>query len=171
MKILKARLGSILRKIIILLKRPLHNSNKLTKSITFEKMGVINLYKGSFVDDKLLLTGSFEPQITRIMRSIVNSGNVCIDIGANIGLHAVLLSKLVGSKGFVYAFEPVPYNIKKLNTNLILSGCNNVKIISKALADSNGEKSMYIVSEDNENQGSSSLVMNEFLSQEGLLTR
>lgn len=175
MKILKeicpSWLASILRKIIILLKRPLYKSNKLTESITFVKGGVINLHKGSFVDDKLRLTGNFELNITRIMRSIVNSGNVCVDIGANIGLHTVLLSKLVGSKGFVYAFEPVPYNIKKLNTNLILSGCDNVKIISKAVADSNGEMAMNIVSEDNFDQGSSSLVMNEFLSQEGSLTK
>jgi FkbM family methyltransferase len=169
-KILPNWIIEILRKAVILRKKSIYKNNKLTKTVSFIEGGLVNLYKGSFVDDKLIFTGSFEPNISRIMRSIVNTGDVCIDIGANIGLHTILLSKLVGDKGKVYAFEPVPYNIKKLNTNLSLSGCTNVNIVDKAVADSNGEMVINMVPEDGFDQGSSSLVMNEVLSEKGLLT-
>jgi FkbM family methyltransferase len=41
-----------------------------------------------------------------IMRQFVRSGDVVFDIGANIGLHSIVLSRLVGPQGKLFAFEP-----------------------------------------------------------------
>lgn len=167
-KILPNSIIGILRKALILLKKTIYKNKKLTKTVSLMEGGggLVNLYQGSFVDERLISTGSFEPHISRIIRSIVNTEDVCIDIGANIGLHTILLSKLVGDEGKVYAFEPVPYNLKKLNTNLSLSRCNNVYIVDKAVADINGEMVINMMHENSYDQGSASLVMNEFLSEE-----
>src|SRR5438067_1581983 len=36
---------------------------------------------------------------------------IVFDVGANFGIHSLLYSKLVGEKGKVFAFEPLPDNI------------------------------------------------------------
>jgi FkbM family methyltransferase len=41
-----------------------------------------------------------------VMRQLVLPGDTAFDIGANIGLHSVLLSKLVGADGHLSIFEP-----------------------------------------------------------------
>ena len=43
-----------------------------------------------------------------IMRRVVKAGYVTYDVGANIGCHTALLSRLVGPRGLVVAFEPNP---------------------------------------------------------------
>ena len=40
------------------------------------------------------------------MRRVVARGDVVIDIGANLGIHTVLLAKLIGPDGKLFAFEP-----------------------------------------------------------------
>ena len=41
-----------------------------------------------------------------------------LDIGANIGIYSIVASEVVGKKGNIYAFEPVPENFKMLEHNL-----------------------------------------------------
>src|SRR5262249_10058136 len=58
----------------------------------------------------LYLSGEYEPYIERLVRYMDLRGGVCIDIGANIGLHTLTLSELVGPAGRVFAFEPEAHN-------------------------------------------------------------
>lgn len=54
----------------------------------------------------------------RVYLSLVRSGDVVFDIGANVGAHTVLFSHLVGPRGRVLAFEPVPPNVDRLRDTL-----------------------------------------------------
>jgi FkbM family methyltransferase len=45
-----------------------------------------------------------------IIATFIKEGDIVIDIGANQGQYTMFLSKLVGEKGKVYAFEPDPRN-------------------------------------------------------------
>ena len=73
------------------------------------------------VDPKLIshqliyFLGEYEPAITKVIESIVNKGDCCLDIGANIGYFTLMLAKLVGPTGKVFAFEPDPRNISLLS--------------------------------------------------------
>lgn len=62
---------------------------------------------------------------------LVRPGDVCIDIGANLGYYVRTLSHLAGPAGKVYAVEPVPPILAVLRRNL--SGCTNVEIVPCAL--------------------------------------
>ncbi len=64
---------------------------------------------------------------------LVKRGDVCIDIGANLGYYSRPLSKIVGDGGRVYAVEPVPVIGEVLRHNL--RGCGNVEILPYALGE------------------------------------
>ncbi len=51
-------------------------------------------------------TAPWEHSEQHIMQHIVKAGDVVYDIGANIGLHTVLLSKLIKPNGCLCVFEP-----------------------------------------------------------------
>lgn len=69
------------------------------------------------IDFSIWLLGSFEPETVRCYQRIVKSGDVVLDIGANIGAHTLLLAKAVGAVGRVIAFEPTDYAFSKLSQN------------------------------------------------------
>jgi FkbM family methyltransferase len=50
----------------------------------------------------------------RVYLSFVRPGDIALDVGANVGAHTVFLSHLVGKRGRVLAFEPLPANIDAL---------------------------------------------------------
>lgn len=78
------------------------------------------LYKGNYIDDIIIKNGHFEKHIYDIINKYVKSTDVCLDIGANFGAHAVHM----GSKcKKVICIEPM--NIKtRLKQNLELNNIN-----------------------------------------------
>jgi FkbM family methyltransferase len=76
----------------------------------------------------------YERVISQIMREMIRPGDVCFDVGANLGWYTTLMSGLCGSIGQVHSFEPVPYIFQELRKNVDLSKCvakcflNNVAV-------------------------------------------
>lgn len=69
------------------------------------------------------------------LKDIIKKGDVCIDIGANLGYITVPLSKIVGKEGKVYSFEPVKPILSVLRSNT--KRCKNVTIYPYALGEEN----------------------------------
>jgi FkbM family methyltransferase len=90
------------------------------------------------VDRKSLLgrvvaiSGEWEPHVTNEFRKRLAPGDVCVDVGAHVGYYTLLASRLVGSGGHVYAFEPVPACNRALRHNLELNGRANVTVFDVA---------------------------------------
>lgn len=59
-----------------------------------------------------------------------------IDAGANIGLHSIILSKCDYE---VRAFEPEPRHFERLEMNIALNHCSNIKIFNAAVSINRGE--------------------------------
>ncbi len=81
-----------------------------------------------------VLTGEFEPSVSTLMKKEIKEGMIAFDLGANIGCFTVLLSKLVGDAGHVYAFEPDPYLFEILKENIELNNIHNVSSFSLAVS-------------------------------------
>lgn len=79
--------------------------------------------------------GGYEPEVSRALARIVRSGDTVIDIGANVGYFTLLMSRIVGNTGHVYAFEPGGNNVPKLQANLALNKTVNVRVFETALSD------------------------------------
>ena len=69
-----------------------------------------------------------------IMSQFISNGDTVLDIGANIGTTVLSLSKQVGEKGKVLAFEPQNHISQCLNTNLTLNGITNVIVDNAAIS-------------------------------------
>jgi FkbM family methyltransferase len=80
------------------------------------------------------------------MRRVVRRGEVVIDIGANLGIHTVLLAKLVGPGGKLFVFEP---NIALLPAlRRTIAGLPNASLHSCALSDEPGPCAFFIPEDD-----------------------
>ena len=63
--------------------------------------------------------------------NLLKSGDVAIDIGANLGYYTRPLSEIVGAEGHVYGVEPVPVIFSVLKRNV--AGQSNVTLLNYAL--------------------------------------
>jgi len=77
--------------------------------------------------------GAWEPEAQRVFIRLIKQGDVVYDLGANTGINSLLFSKLVGTGGKVICFEPIPENIKEIESLRDLNRVANFHIINKAV--------------------------------------
>jgi FkbM family methyltransferase len=79
-----------------------------------------------YIGASLRKYGEFSAGETELFRIFVRPGMTVLDVGANIGVHTIDLSRLVGTSGAVHAFEPQRLIFQTLCANVALSSCTNV---------------------------------------------
>lgn len=93
---------------------------------------------------KLFISGQYERPVQDVIFSLVKPGDVCYDIGANLGFFSVLFSRLVGNLGMVYAFEPVPANASMIERNVHLNRLSNIKVLKVACSRESGRSELLL---------------------------
>ena len=101
--------------------------------------------------------GDQDPGLTWICRQLVNEGDTVVDIGANIGVMTLLLSRIVGNTGVVYSFEPNPPIYAALAAALERNKVSNTQLQSNALGREPGTLELLV---PNDNAGAGSLIRN-----------
>ena len=86
---------------------------------------------------------SYEFLCTRIIMAHLKPGGVFIDIGANVGYYAIKAFHRLGPKGRVIAIEPNPDVALRLKRNMYLSGADGIELHEVAVADSDGEVTLF----------------------------
>jgi FkbM family methyltransferase len=69
---------------------------------------------------------------------LVRPGMTIIDVGGNLGLYTVLLSRLSGPRGKVYSFEPDPDLFAQLMNNCARNACTNIVAYNLAVGSGPG---------------------------------
>lgn len=85
----------------------------------------------------------YEENAVRIYLDLLADCGTVMDVGAYVGLYSILAG-LHDPVRRVYAFEPMPDIADVLEQNVRLNGLSNVEIVRSAVADRDGQASLYI---------------------------
>lgn len=94
---------------------------------------MIFLKRDRYIGRSLNLYGEWSEAEAETFARYVHAGDTVIEAGANVGAHTVLLAKLVGQQGTIYAFEPQRVIFQLLCANLALNDLFNVRAYHGAL--------------------------------------
>ncbi len=97
--------------------------------VPYEHVGLAVLTNGLYEREEL-------DCLSLMLRKQGLASGVCLDIGANIGNHAVIWSRLFEQ---VACFEPNPHMGAILRANLALNACTNVRVIDTGLGTEDAE--------------------------------
>jgi FkbM family methyltransferase len=81
--------------------------------------------------------GGYELHMQKLMARKLRKGCAFYDIGANVGFYTLLAAFLI-DPGTVFAFEPLPSNVRYLGKHLALNGLRNVQVLEMAISDEIG---------------------------------
>jgi FkbM family methyltransferase len=76
--------------------------------------------------------------------ALIRPGDWVLDVGANVGLIAAQLARLVGGSGRVWAIEPIPRNHRRLHQLADDNQLSQMRIVEGALSNQTGEASIRI---------------------------
>lgn len=80
--------------------------------------------------------------VTKLLK-IIKPGDICWDIGANIGFYTCLLASLVEHNGAVVAFEPASRTCGYLHENVSLNQFTNVTVVNKGLGNTQEQRHLH----------------------------
>lgn len=124
--------------------------------------------KNGSVDKEIYVNGYYEINILKLLRSYIKEDSICLDIGSNIGQHALFMA-CVAKKGHVYAFEPIKSLAEQIEKSIHQNGMKNITVENIAISDRNDTVPIYI---NNLNAGMSTLFHRDnFTTQERIQTR
>ena len=85
----------------------------------------------------------FEDEI-KFLRRLIRPGQRVIDIGANCGVYALTMARLVGPTGHVWAFEPASATANLLASGIAANNFTNLELIRSALSSAPGTAQLSI---------------------------
>jgi FkbM family methyltransferase len=111
-----------------------------------------HLYPDQSIDKCIFVDGAYELRFLQVIERFFRRRPhaVMLDIGANIGNHAIYLSN---SFGRIICFEPSPYIAERLKKNIALNGLTNVEVHTIGL--SNREAALHFKLDTTGNLGAS----------------
>jgi FkbM family methyltransferase len=89
-----------------------------------------------------------EPQVLYALRDLIKPGQTVFDVGANFGHLSVAMSRRVGPRGAICAFEVNPDTAKRCQAWLVRGGCGNAQVISAAVYHSSRQRLQLYLSEN-----------------------
>ena len=95
----------------------------------------------SGLDRDILLDGIREPIATGHILNILDKDDVVLEVGANIGYYALIEARICKK---IYAVEPHPENLMRLERNIALNDFDNVIVQQGAFGASDGKIPLYV---------------------------
>jgi FkbM family methyltransferase len=77
----------------------------------------------------------YQPDISRVLETLLQPGDQYVDVGANVGLTSLLARSRIGPTGKGVAFEPNPTAYARLKEHFAMNGVANFELVPRAVAD------------------------------------
>lgn len=142
---------------LLRLVHPPGNANPVRTVVDYDDGLLMNIDTHSFCEWYIWFYGVFRPEIARLLNRMLRPGQVAIDIGANIGMHSVVMANRVGPTGQVHSFEPDPHPLGRLRANLALNGFDWAQTHALAVSDKTEKRTFYLHDESIGNFANASL--------------
>jgi FkbM family methyltransferase len=113
-------------------------------TLTWSDRLSLQILPGEQLSRALYVSGTYEPNTLCVLRSLLQPGEVCVDVGANAGIVSLAASRWVGPTGRVYAFEPSVREFTRLCDSIERSQAANVTPIHAALASYHGSATLRV---------------------------
>ncbi len=120
--------------------------------------GLIQVDTASSIEYHILFRGCHEPAVTDLIRALVRPGDVCLDVGANVGALTLVMARAAGPAGRVIAVEPHPAMCERLLGNVALNRMDQVTAVRAAVSDKDGTADFFGFDEKAFHKGISSLL-------------
>ncbi len=132
------------------------NTDQLAQAVTLRVPGLqssialfVHRENDLHVSRQIREEGIWEPYESSLVLDLLQSGDVFVDVGANVGYFSILAASVVGTRGQVFAFEPDPTNFHLLQCSVKANGFGaTVRAKCAGLATEAGAARLYL-SEDN----------------------
>jgi FkbM family methyltransferase len=120
------------------------SSNDIPSKLAIGSFGGFEVAYRVSTADEAVICHSFDNDIffTGVPEYQPKDGDVIIDMGAHIGTFSLLASSKVGS-GSVYSIEACKETFDFLRINVALNKCENISVYHLAMADKEGECTLY----------------------------
>lgn len=103
-----------------------------------------------YIQRFILHFGVWEPDVSKVIERNLASGDVFVDVGANVGYDTLLGSSRVGPTGRVVSIEASPRTFGLLQRNLALNALSaNTRAVNVAVSDRPGRLDIYQTSKRN----------------------
>jgi FkbM family methyltransferase len=89
------------------------------------------------LSQRLIILKEYETYEIECLESLIRKDDVCLDVGANIGIYSVFMARKA-CEGWVIAFEPLPLNRNVMAINVTFNELMNIQVYSSILSDAAG---------------------------------
>lgn len=92
---------------------------------------------------------AYEPEEVAFLKRVLHPGEVCVDVGANIGYFTAVAAACVGPAGAVHAFEPVPEYFARLVALRDANPNHHIHVVNDALGAAEGTATIQVTRDRN----------------------
>jgi FkbM family methyltransferase len=143
--------------------RTCYQPGMCVERLTTDSGDIFEADLSSFLEWHLWAFGGYEKHFAELFGLLVSSGDRCVDVGANVGVHTVRLAKLVGAAGEVIAIEPDAGLAERARGNITLNDLANVRVVNAAASDQAGHMRLYRPDPSHTNRATASLLRHPYL--------
>lgn len=98
----------------------------------------------------------YEPEVFEFFKRELKADDIIFDVGAYIGVYSIILSKYLGARGRIYAFEPAPESVKLLTTHLEMNNAEkSVEVLACGVGERRGSGRLFAIRDHIQNSFSS----------------
>lgn len=116
--------------------------SRLRKIFLVKRKGIIYEVDISESVDRAIFLRGWEPQTIKLLHKLIKLGDSVIEVGANVGAHSLIISKIIGKNGNLVAIEPTDYAFSKLQRNYNLNPAlkENTKLLKTYISNKEHDK-------------------------------